>query len=507
MNEADRKKAQQISSQLSKYGKAPKPVKKQDPVSYIQKLLAKKKYIKPIVTKQIVKVVEKPVYMGEPGKQGEKGDTGEQGIQGERGRAGSNGVDGKDGENALTETPKTIAKKLNTLEGAVDAKVIKNLPQFDPTSLKIGGANQLELRDIKGAKLNTADQRWHGGGDTVTAGANISITTNASGQKVITGTGSGGGTVTSVATAGLITGGPITSTGTITTSIATNSLVGRGTAGTGIFETISLGTNLSLSGTTLNASGGGGTPGGSNTQVQYNDSNSFGGSSKFTFDKNEAGGLIRLGLENTYGRFTSANASTPNTIGGSLIFYAGDGNGSGDGGFAELDGGTAGATGNGGAVYIDGGSGGATSGDGGSINLAAGSASGGNSNGGGISLVTGAGIGTGISGQLYLQTGDGADATKTQIIFIQAGDNFINDRGISFGGSQGNLFFDTSLLASSDKTFTFPNQSGIFATVTSGVGAPGSTPAAVGQIYTDTSGGKVYISTGTTNSGDWKILN
>ena len=61
----------------------------------------------------------------------------------------------------------------------------------------------------------------------------------------------GAGTVTSVATVGLISGGPITTTGTITTSMATNKLVGRGTAGTGIMEEITLGTGLALTGTTL----------------------------------------------------------------------------------------------------------------------------------------------------------------------------------------------------------------------------------------------------------------
>jgi len=67
----------------------------------------------------------------------------------------------------------------------------------------------------------------------------------------------GNGTVTSIATAGLISGGTITSTGTITTSVSTNKLVGRATAGTGVMEEITLGTGLSFTGTTLNATGGG----------------------------------------------------------------------------------------------------------------------------------------------------------------------------------------------------------------------------------------------------------
>jgi hypothetical protein len=57
---------------------------------------------------------------------------------------------------------------------------------------------------------------------------------------------------------------PITSSGgttpTISTSMSTNKLIGRGTAGTGVMEEITLGTNLSLSGTTLNATGGGSSP-------------------------------------------------------------------------------------------------------------------------------------------------------------------------------------------------------------------------------------------------------
>jgi hypothetical protein len=56
------------------------------------------------------------------------------------------------------------------------------------------------------------------------------------------------GTVTSVATAGLISGGPITTSGTITTAMTTNKLVGRATAGSGIMEEITIGSGLTLTG-------------------------------------------------------------------------------------------------------------------------------------------------------------------------------------------------------------------------------------------------------------------
>ncbi len=58
-------------------------------------------------------------------------------------------------------------------------------------------------------------------------------------------------------TAPLAGGGDLSADRTLTTSMSTNKLIGRGTAGTGVMEEITLGTNLSLTGTTINASGGG----------------------------------------------------------------------------------------------------------------------------------------------------------------------------------------------------------------------------------------------------------
>jgi hypothetical protein len=63
----------------------------------------------------------------------------------------------------------------------------------------------------------------------------------------------GSGTVTSIATSGLISGGTITTSGTITTLMATNKLVGRYSASTGVMEEITIGSGLTLTGAgTLN---------------------------------------------------------------------------------------------------------------------------------------------------------------------------------------------------------------------------------------------------------------
>jgi len=43
--------------------------------------------------------------------------------------------------------------------------------------------------------------------------------------------------------------------------------------------------------------------------------------------------------------------------------------------------------------------------------------------------------------------------------------------------------------------------------VSSGSGAPNTTPTSLGQMYIDTNAAKVYVSTGTASSGDWTILN
>lgn len=100
----------------------------------------------------------------------------------------------------------------------------------------------------------------------------------------------------------------------LNTSMATNKLLGRATAGTGVFEEISLGTNLSFTGTTLNATGGGGTPGGTDGDLQINDSGTFGTIDGLKLDKSgDARGTASLDIQsqrNASNQVAGGNFST-----------------------------------------------------------------------------------------------------------------------------------------------------------------------------------------------------
>mgnify|MGYP003663801881 CR=1 FL=1 len=110
-----------------------------------------------------------------------------------------------------------------------------------------GGATPVISTSMTTNKLIGRAAAGTGVMEEITLGTNLSLT-----GTTLNATNSGG-TVTSVTATSLITssGGVAPD---ISTSIQTNKLVGRGTALTGVFEEITLGTNLSLTGTTLNAS-------------------------------------------------------------------------------------------------------------------------------------------------------------------------------------------------------------------------------------------------------------
>jgi len=103
-----------------------------------------------------------------------------------------------------------------------------------------------ELTANKFIKLGgTSSQILAADGSAITAGTNITIS-----GGTISASGGGGGGVTSITATS-----PITSSGgttpVISTSMATNKLIGRSTAGTGVMEEIAIGSGLTLLGGTL----------------------------------------------------------------------------------------------------------------------------------------------------------------------------------------------------------------------------------------------------------------
>lgn len=76
------------------------------------------------------------------------------------------------------ETPEEIVAKINSLEGSIKAEAIMGLPAIEEiikAVIEVIKKDKLiELRDIKGARLDTPgkqkfdmnDQRWHGGGSS-----------------------------------------------------------------------------------------------------------------------------------------------------------------------------------------------------------------------------------------------------------------------------------------------------------------------------------------------------
>jgi len=258
-----------------------------------------------------------------------------------------------------------------------------------------------------------------------------------------------------------------------------------------------------------------GAPAGSNTQIQFNDSGSFGGDADLTWDK--TGNVLSIAGDMYFSDDAAAtnrylqvrDQSTLNTRGNTLILVGGKGNGNGIGGSFQLTAGTGGDSGNdGGEIDFTGGSGGLGGGNGGAIVIRGGSGvlggegglinihtgdsdsadsgdlqldvgiAGPTSNGGfaqvhagdggstsgngGVAELQGGNVTNGVAGYAALlageaTTGDGGD------IIIQTGSGSVTNGKFKFAPKShstvyGILDFDS--LASSDKTFTFPNASG-----------------------------------------------
>jgi predicted outer membrane repeat protein len=123
---------------------------------------------------------------------------------------------------------------------------------------------------------------------------------------------------------------------TISGSSASNSATLMGRTVSGEVASVTLGTNLSFSGNTLNATGGG-TPAGSTGQIQVNTSGAFSASADFTFESNNlsvgtssGGGLIYNRGATRFTNNTGLNLgggiymSFPTTGGDAFVMYAGN---------------------------------------------------------------------------------------------------------------------------------------------------------------------------------------
>ena len=200
-------------------------------------------------------------------------------------------------------------------------------------------------------------------------------------------------------------------------------------------------------------SGGGGTPGGSNTQVQFNDSGAFGGDAGLTYNKTTnrlsvsevnslTGEYLTLrsigddGFGTTAGIQILAQNALDDTFGGEIILQAGNGLTTGEGGSFTMQAGTGGEFGSGGGITAYAGNAGSTEGDGGSFSFTSGNGRGDGFSAGNVTFATGIGV-------------SGATNGKFRII------------GNSSSGTNYATLGTGNLTATRD--FTFPNQSGVLA--------------------------------------------
>ena len=171
---------------------------------------------------------------------------------------GASGIDVEVGDMLICNTDGTVSGNQATVGSywnAIQKNIVgavtgpasstnNNVAFFDGTTGKIIKDSGITL-----SGTNTGDQTLSGLGGVPTS---RNLTINGTTQDLSADRTWNVGTVTSVGATG-----PITSSGgvspTISTSMATNKLIGRSTAGTGVMEEISVGTGLTLSGGTLSA--------------------------------------------------------------------------------------------------------------------------------------------------------------------------------------------------------------------------------------------------------------
>lgn len=207
--------------------------------------------------------------------------------------------------------------------------------------------------------------------------------------------------------------------------------------------------------------------GGSTTQIQYNNAGALGG---MKIDYTDIGTSITLKVENAVGaddsgdllQITGADAGSNSGTGGPIQINAGAGSAtSGDGGYIQITGGNSPTVGSGGAVYITAGD--TINGSGATVSIHGGNTGSIGNVSGNVNISGGYAYGGGTGGSLVFDAGTGSIANG-----IYKFSNPIN--GVY-------SILDFTLIDTADKTFTFPNESGIFVITPSHARATAQTAA------------------------------
>lgn len=182
-----------------------------------------------------------------------------------------------------TLTNKSISGAANTLTNIANAALTNSAITINGTSVSLGGTRTLSLASSDFANQGTTTTLLHGNGAGNPSFAAVA-TADVSNSAI---------TLAKIANAG-----------------ANSVLLGAGASGSGAaYAEITLGTNLSMSGTTLNASGGGGgcSTSGSNHNILTD--NGAGGCSSDA-NANVTAGALSLGASGTAGSVALGNATT-----------------------------------------------------------------------------------------------------------------------------------------------------------------------------------------------------
>lgn len=259
------------------------------------------------------------------------------------------------------------------------------------------------------------------------------------------------------------------------------------------------GTNVTFDDTaagirTINVSGG--SPGGSTTQVQFNDAGAFGGDADFTWDKTT--NTMSLGVA-----ATPATINAPiNTggVGAVLNIIAGNSSNAGSaGGRLNINGGINATDGDGGLVQISSGAGNGTARVGGNLNLISGSGTAGN--GGNVQILCGTGGGSTRVGGSFTAGGGIGGASGGSVTFNSGGCNGTGAAAVSGNvvfttaiagsviGATGNITLTTGNAASNTGAGRVSGSINLTCGLSGGSGVPGSINLTAGSLSSTNAGG------------------